>query len=76
MVWKLRKFTLTLFWQKFRESNGFTNKITKYLVDLTKKIFSEDKFFTFPQSAEFPLYPVHSVEIMGILSHEFLAKIS
>ena len=28
-VWKLRTFTLTLFWQKFRESNGFTNKITK-----------------------------------------------
>ena len=28
-VWKLRKFTLTLFWQKLRESNDFTNKITK-----------------------------------------------
>ena len=28
-VWKLRKFTLTLFWQKFRENNDFTNKITK-----------------------------------------------
>ena len=28
-VWKLQKFTLDLFWQKFRESNGFTNKITK-----------------------------------------------
>ena len=26
-VWKLWKFTLTLFWQKFRESNNFTNKI-------------------------------------------------
>ena len=23
-VWKLRKFTLTLFWQKIRESNIFT----------------------------------------------------
>ena len=23
-VWKLRKFILTHFWQKFRESNGFT----------------------------------------------------
>ena len=28
-VWKLHKFTLTLFWQKFRKNNGFTNKITK-----------------------------------------------
>ena len=28
-VWKLRKFTLTLFWQKSRESNGFTKEITK-----------------------------------------------
>ena len=38
-LWKLRKFTLTLFWQKFRESDGFTNKITTYIVDLTKKIW-------------------------------------
>ena len=28
-VWKLRKFTLTHFWQKFRESNTFTKEITK-----------------------------------------------
>ena len=28
-VWKLQKFSLTLFWQKFRESNGFTKEITK-----------------------------------------------
>ena len=26
---KLRTFTLTLFWQRFRESNGFTNKMTE-----------------------------------------------
>ena len=32
-VWKLRKFTLTLFWQKFRESNIFTKEITKYSQD-------------------------------------------
>ena len=36
-VWKLRKFTLTRFWQKFRESNGFTIKVTR--VDLTKYYF-------------------------------------
>ena len=28
-VWKLREITLTHFWQKFRESNGFTKEITK-----------------------------------------------
>ena len=28
-LWKLRKFTLTLFWQKFRQSNVFTKESTK-----------------------------------------------
>ena len=28
-VWKLREFTLTHFWLKFRESNSFTKEITK-----------------------------------------------
>ena len=28
-VWKLRKFTLTVYWQKFRKSTIFTKKITK-----------------------------------------------
>ena len=28
-VWKLRKITLTHFWKKFRESNGYTKEITK-----------------------------------------------
>ena len=32
--------TLTFYWQKFRESNGFTK-------DLTKKNFSECNFFLF-----------------------------
>ena len=27
-VWKLGKFTFTLFWQKFRENNVFITKIT------------------------------------------------
>jgi len=31
-MWKWRKFTLTLFWQKFRESNCFTTKVTKELI--------------------------------------------
>ena len=28
-VWKLREITLTHFWKKFCESNGFTKEITK-----------------------------------------------
>ena len=31
-VWKLRKFTFTLFWQKFRESNVFAKEITKEMI--------------------------------------------
>ena len=31
-VWKLQKFTLTLFWQKIRESSAFTKQITKELI--------------------------------------------
>ena len=33
-VWKLRKFTLTLFWQKFHEIYAFAKLITR--VDLTE----------------------------------------
>ena len=32
LVWKLCKLTLTLFWQKFRESNGFNKGNTKQLI--------------------------------------------
>ena len=31
-VWRLRNFTLTHFWQNFRESNGFTKELTKLLI--------------------------------------------
>ena len=31
-VWKLWNFSLTLFRQRFRESNGFTKQITKELI--------------------------------------------
>ena len=53
IVWKLRKFTLTLalFWQNFRETNVFTKEITKYLVALTKYFFSESKLLILPQRA-------------------------
>ena len=36
LVWKLQKFIITLFWQKFRESNGFTN-IIELLTELSCK---------------------------------------
>ena len=42
-VWKLRKFTLTLFWQKFRESNSFTNK--ENTIHLIWRIFSRETKF-------------------------------
>ena len=44
-LWKLRKFTHTLFGQKFRENNNFNYKITLYIIDLTKYFFGESKFF-------------------------------
>ena len=49
-VWKLRKFTFTLFWQKFRESNVFTKGVIKR-VDFTKHFFGEVEFLVFPQCA-------------------------
>ena len=42
-VWKLRKFTLTPFWQKFRESNGFTREVPKEL-NWRNIFFSERDF--------------------------------
>ena len=48
-VWKLRKFTLTHFWQNFRESNGFTNEITKKLI--WQIIFSVRVNFSFFHTA-------------------------
>ena len=31
-VWKLWKFTVKHFWQKFRENNGFPKEVTKDLI--------------------------------------------
>ena len=49
-VWKLRKFTLTLFWQNFRESNGFTG-FTNQIVDLTKFFLVRVNFSFFHSTA-------------------------
>ena len=43
-VWKLHEFSLTHFWQKFRESNGFTIH-SKKLLNSWFDFFSESNFF-------------------------------
>ena len=45
IAWKLQKFSVTLFLQKFRESNNSN----LWIVDLTKFFFSEGEFLVFPQ---------------------------
>ena len=63
-VWKLLRFSLTQFWQKFRENNAFTKKINYELV------FSETTFFNFPHCAS-----VHTAQcgnFMNLHSHFFV----
>ena len=36
-IWKLRKFSLILFSQKFRENNGFTKEVTKNKEELISR---------------------------------------
>ena len=50
IVWLLRTFTLTLFWQKFHESNTFTKEIIE-IIDLTKYFLGESKFFVISHCA-------------------------
>ena len=52
-----------------RKSNGFTIKITKYVVDLTHFFFSESNFIIFPHSAELKKH--NNVEISKIYSRFF-----
>ena len=44
-MWKLLRFSLIHFWQKFRESNVFTKEITKELI--SRKKFSVRENFLF-----------------------------
>ena len=48
-MWKLRKFTLTLFQQKFGENNDFNKEVTKELI--LRKNFSVKVNFTFFHTA-------------------------
>ena len=65
------RFSLTHFWQKSRESNGFTKEITKELI--WRNIFFMRLNFQFFHTVRLPS---HSVEITEIYSHSILAKIS
>ena len=56
-VWKLRKFSLTLFWQKFRESNVFTKEITKELI--SRNFFSVRENFSFFHTVTLWMWTVH-----------------
>ena len=44
-MWKNEKFSLTLFWQKFRESKVFTKEVTKKLI--SRNIFRWMEFLVF-----------------------------
>ena len=44
-VWILRKFTLTHFWQKIRESNGFTKEVTREMI--SRNFFQWEWIFRF-----------------------------
>ena len=52
-VWKLRKFTLTLFWQNFRETNIFLKKLLNRWFD--EIFFGESKFLS--QRVHFYQFP-------------------
>ena len=50
-VWKIRKFTLTHFQQKFRESIVSTKEVTKELI--SRNIFSISEFLVFPHCVHY-----------------------
>ena len=67
-MWQLQKFSLTLFWQKFHESDVFTKENTKELIwrkKMWNKLFSKwfhelfykcTSIFIFPHCATFVLF--------------------
>ena len=65
-VWKLPKFSLTKFLQKFRESNGFTLGITKELI--SRNIFLVRENFSF-----FPHCALVALEVQNCVSFKDIA---
>ena len=66
-VWKVLRFSLTHFWQKFRESKDFTKEITKELIwrknSLVRLNFSF--FHTVPHSVERREILCHATQIFS-----------
>ena len=82
-LWELWKFTLTYFWQKFRESNFFFFCSRNYYkTDFSEKIsvienvaFSTLAMHAFNTTLSLPYATVvHSVEICKFFPHDFLQK--
>jgi len=72
-VWKLRKFSLTLFLTKFRQSNGFAKEVTKELIS-RNIFFGEREIMVFPYAC----VATHAVEITEfncLQCPDFVAKI-
>ena len=67
-LWKLQKFTLTLFWQKFRETNVFTKEITKQLIWRNYFSVRVNFWFSFSHSVNC------AVEKWKTLSHENISS--
>ena len=61
-MWKLREFSLTIFWQKFREINGFTRYISKELIWRNISMVIENLLC-------FHTVLLHRVEISGFFWH-------
>ena len=63
-------FTLTLFWQKFCESNALTKEVTKMVVDFTKNNLVREIIST----RNFLVFHTTQCGNYGIFSHAFSAK--
>ena len=69
-LWKLRKFTLTHFWQKFRESNVFTYEL------VSRNIFDESESLGFPHNKKWNLKKFTltlfwlNVRVIGVFTKE------
>ena len=75
VVWNLRKFSLTLFWQKFRESNVFTKEITNKLISRNFFFDKEGEFLVFYTAIleiYFCKYYVKSTDLPKKCFHEII----
>ena len=75
-VWKLWNFSLTLFRQKFRESNGFTKQITIELI--WRNIFSVRPNFSFSHSVNQQLkntkWKKKSVKLIYVVLFQLISR--